>query len=76
MPATDDWYRNHFPVILESNKSHYFHEQIYNMMGADEYIFPTIEFGSAMSEFDARPQPYTTEDKMRNLKHIFNKDQI
>ena len=27
-----DWYRNHFPVILETNMSQYFNETIYNDM--------------------------------------------
>jgi len=29
-PGTDGWYRNHFPVILESNRSYYFNELIYD----------------------------------------------
>ena len=45
-------------------------------MNVEEFTFPTIEFGSALAGYDARPQPYTTEDKIRNLKHIFNKDQV
>lgn len=39
------WYRNHFPVILETNMSQYFNESIYNDMQMDEKTFPTIEFG-------------------------------
>lgn len=27
-----EWYRNHFPVIFETNMSYYFNEQIYNDM--------------------------------------------
>lgn len=49
VPGTDGWYRNHFPVILESNKSHYFNEKIYNELNLSELTFPTIEFGSAMT---------------------------
>jgi len=26
IPGTDNWYRNHFPVVLETNMSHYFNE--------------------------------------------------
>ena len=29
MPGNDDWYRSHFPVIMETNKSHYFNDRIY-----------------------------------------------
>jgi len=43
-PGTDKWYRNHFPVILESNANHYFAEEIYNDIQQDERLFPTIEF--------------------------------
>lgn len=44
-PSNDLWYRNHFPVILETNMSHYYGELIYNDMNYREEIFPTIEFG-------------------------------
>lgn len=36
LPGTDDWYRNHFPVIMESNASHYFGEKIYNQLNINE----------------------------------------
>lgn len=28
--GTDNWYRNHFPVVMETNMSQYFAEDIYN----------------------------------------------
>jgi len=30
--GNSEWYRNHFPVILETNMSQYFNETIYNDM--------------------------------------------
>jgi hypothetical protein len=36
VPGTDDWYRNHFPVIMESNMCHYFNEKIYNEINLSE----------------------------------------
>ena len=47
VPGSDDWYRNHFPVIMESNMSHYFGEKIYNEINLNELTFPTIEYGSS-----------------------------
>ena len=44
-PNSDNWYRNHFPVIMETNMSHYFNEKIYNEINYDEVTFPTIEYG-------------------------------
>jgi hypothetical protein len=38
------WYRNHFPVILETNKSQFFHEGIYNKIQQSEITLPTLEF--------------------------------
>jgi hypothetical protein len=49
LPASDKWYRNHFPVILETNMNYFFNEKIYNTMGVSEFTYPTIEFGSAIS---------------------------
>lgn len=47
LPSSDVWYRNHFPVILETNKSYYFNELIFNQMNQNELVFPVIEYGSA-----------------------------
>lgn len=47
--GTDDWYRNHFPVIMETNMSHYFTDKIYNEVNQDERTFPTLEFGASTS---------------------------
>lgn len=44
-PNNDLWYRNHFPVVLETNMSHYYNELVYNDMNYSELTFPTIEFG-------------------------------
>lgn len=55
LPGTDMWYRNHFPIIFESNNSHYFGEKIYNQLNVPEWTFPTIEFGSAISGGGAPP---------------------
>lgn len=74
--ANDDWYRNHFPVLFETNKSHYFGEKIYNQANLDEFSFPTVEYGVAISGGGIGPQPFETNDKVQQLKHIFNKDQI
>jgi hypothetical protein len=76
LPGTDMWYRNHFPIIFESNSSHYFGEKIYNQLNVPEWTFPTIEFGSAVTGGGAPAQPYEKIDKLKNLSHIFNKDQI
>lgn len=46
LPGTDNWYRNHFPIIMESNQSHYFSEKIYNELNLSEMTIPTLEFGN------------------------------
>ena len=60
-----EWYRNHFPVIFETNMSQYFNEQIYNDMKQSEFTFPTIEFSG-----------YGTSAKVAGLSHIFNSEQV
>ena len=73
--GTDNWYRNHFPVVMETNMSYYFGERIYNEMNVDELTYPTIEFAHALpSGSGIGHQPYDVKDKIRNLSHIFNKD--
>ena len=59
------WFRNHFPVVFETNMSQYFNEQIYNDMKQPEFTFPTIEFSG-----------YEMSAKTTNLSHIFNKEQM
>ena len=77
LPGTDDWYRNHFPVILETNMSHYFGELIYNQMNVDEMTYPTVEFGHALPSGDGiGNQPYDVSTKTKNLSHIFNQSQV
>lgn len=71
-----DWYRNHFPVVFETNKSHYFGEKIYDDGNLSEFAFPTFEYGVAISGGGLAPQPFETSDKVEQLRHIFNKDQI
>jgi hypothetical protein len=48
VPGSDNWYRNHFPVIFEGNCNYFLAEGIYNKMNAPESLFPTIEYGSAI----------------------------
>jgi len=68
MQGSDNWYRNHFPVILETNMSHYFNERIYNEMNVNEETLPTMEFGVAISQGGGvGAQPYEMADKVRNL---------
>ena len=74
-PNTDNWYRNHFPVIMETNMSHYFNEKIYNEINYEEWTFPTIEYAMAPSGGGGGTQPFSSTDKVRNLNHIFNQDQ-
>ena len=76
IPGTDNWYRNHFPVIFETNASHFFGEKIYNDLNISEQTIPTIEFGQLVSGGKTPEQPYEQVDKLKNLSHIFNKDQI
>lgn len=60
-----EWYRNHFPVILETNMSHYFNETIYNDMQQSEMTFPTIEF-----------QGYSKTERDVKLSKMFNSVQL
>jgi hypothetical protein len=48
VPGTDNWFRNHFPVILETNKSHYFNELIFNDLNMPQMSIPTLEYGVAI----------------------------
>lgn len=63
-PATDNWYRNHFPVIMETNKSYYFNDKIYNKINRHEYEYPTIEYGQAIDDGGAGPHPFSLADKV------------
>ena len=54
--------------------SHYFNEKIYNEINYDETSFPTIEYAMNPSGGGGGRQPFSTQDKIRNLTHIFNKD--
>ena len=56
--------------------SHYFNEKIYNQINLPEDTFPTIEFAMNPSGHGAGSQPFSTNDKIRKLSHIFNKDQV
>lgn len=38
------WFRNHFPVVFETNMSQYFNETIYTDMQQSEFNYPTMEF--------------------------------
>jgi hypothetical protein len=57
------WYRDHFPVILETNMSEYFNDQVYDDMKLSETTFPTIEF-----------KGYSIKERTTSLNHIFNYD--
>ncbi|CDW78409.1 UNKNOWN [Stylonychia lemnae] len=59
------WYRNHFPVIMESNMSHYLNEEIYNDLQQPDYVIPTVE----MLGFEM-------EDRATLMEPIFNRDQM
>jgi hypothetical protein len=48
-------------VIIESSKSHYFAEDIYNDIQMDDRTFPTVEFSG-----------YTYKNRNEQLIHIFN----
>ena len=62
-PGTDNWYRNHFPIVFETNKSHYFGYDICNQMNVSEFTFPVIEYGVAVEGGGMPPQPFETKDK-------------
>eukprot|EP00347_Sterkiella_histriomuscorum_P014896 403359104 len=63
--GSDVWYRNHFPVILESNMNYYMNEQIYNDVQQPEFAYPTIEFLG----FDEK-------NRAVYMDSIFNRDQM
>ena len=63
--GTDNWYRNHFPVIFETSKSHYFAEDVYNDIQQPEYFIPTVEFTG-----------YSEKQRQENMAGIFNPDQL
>jgi len=52
-------------VILETNKSRYFNETIYDDMMISELSFPTVEFTG-----------YNAKQLSEQLGHIFNKEQM
>lgn len=55
------WFRNHFPVIIESNMSQYLNEGIYNDINLNEMTYFTLEiFGHAATSPD--------------FDHIYNKE--
>ena len=74
MPANDDWFRAHFPVIMETSKSYWANYDIYHQMNQDEWLFPTIEYGQAMDDGGAGMNPFTLKDKQMHLKHIMNNE--
>lgn len=77
MPGTDDWYRNHFPVVIETNKHYYFNEKIYNEINLSQKTFPTLEYGAVIEGGARSPHNlFTLQDKERQLMHIFNKEQV
>lgn len=76
VPGTDDWYRNHFPVIMETNKSHYFNDLIYDQMNTSEYMFPTLEYGLLITDGGGGPHPFDIKDKLQHLNHIYSKEQL
>ena len=76
VPGSDEWFRNHFPVVIETNKTHYFGEKIYDQINLHNKTFPTIEFGNAMEGGGIPQALFTERDKIHNLKHIFNADQV
>ena len=74
-PNSDNWYRNHFPVLMETNMSHYFNERIYNQANQDAFSYPTIEYGlPTIDDVAVSDHPFDIKEKLRHLNHIFNKD--
>jgi len=61
---------------METNMSHYFNEKIYNEINYDEFTFPTVEYGMNPSGGGGGSQPFSIDEKIRKLTHIFNKDQV
>jgi len=50
---------------MESNRSRYFNETIYDEMQSSEFTFPTIEFTG-----------YDGKQLQDQLSHIYNKEQV
>ena len=49
---------------METNKSYYFNEIIYNKINRSEYDFPTIEYGQVIDDGGAGPHPFSLNDKI------------
>ena len=52
-------------MILESNKSHYFAEELYNDIQQPEFTYPTLEFTG-----------YSEKQRLEAMNRIFNHDQM
>lgn len=61
---------------METNKSHYFNDRVYDQLNCHEYTFPTIEYGQLVADGGGGPHPFDIKDKQQHLGHIYNKAQI
>jgi hypothetical protein len=49
---------------METNKSYYFNDKLYNKINKSEYEYPTIEYGQAIDDGGAGAHPFSLIDKI------------
>ena len=48
---------------MESNKSHYFNDLVYNQLNLYENTFPTLEYGCQITDGGGGVHPFDINDK-------------
>jgi hypothetical protein len=49
---------------METNKSYYFNDKLYNKINKGEYEYPTIEYGQAIDEGAITHHPFSLSEKV------------